>query len=159
MCRDKFQIYKAPEHAFQHFAFIEELVFNGHSDIDFAAGVPRGEIMSQTVQQGLTNEEQDESTQQEQPLSRMTYRRLRVIFPPSLQTLRVYNGHAPDIYLIRKAMRKCPKLRTLTLARCTLFTMAGCRFWDSLPHSESDSYFNNEQVAEYAVNVIVFGGV
>ncbi|KAF8602597.1 hypothetical protein BDV93DRAFT_581796 [Ceratobasidium sp. AG-I] len=154
VCRDKFQIYKAPKHAFQHFAFIEELVFDGHLDIDF--GTPRmlqGETMSQTAQALTSEEEDDEPQGQEQPFSRMAYRRLAVIFPPSLQILRVYNGHAPDIYLIRKVIRECPKLQTLTVARCTLFTMAGCQFWDSLPRSESDSYFNNEQVAEYATAI------
>lgn len=82
----------------------------------------------------------------------MAYRQLTVIFPPTLHTLRVYSGHAPDIYLIRKAARECPKLRTLTLARCTIFTKANCRFWGRLPRSESDAYFSNQQVVEYAVN-------
>ena len=91
--------------------------------------------------------------QVEQLPPRMAYRRLAVVFPSTLRTLRVYNSHAPDIHLIHKAARECPKLRTLSLARCTLFTMANCQFWSNLPRSESDAYFNNKQVVEYAVNM------
>lgn len=159
MCQDQYQIYKAPQHAFQPFAFIEELVFDGHSDIEFGTSMAHWET---TLNQATAQQGQDDDIelpqQQELPPPRMSYRRLEVVFPPTLHTLRVYNGHAPDIYLIHKAARECPKLRILTLARCTLFTMTQCKFWSRLPRSENDAYFNNQQVAEYAVNMLKFLG-
>lgn len=85
----------------------------------------------------------------------MAYRRLKVIFPNTLQVLRVYNSHVPDLYLIQKAARECPGLQVLTLARCTLFTQTGCRFWNQLPCGESDAYFSNHQVVDYAVGLSV----
>jgi hypothetical protein len=165
VCTDAYQIYKAPGNALDPFKFLEELVLDGHSDIDFGEPViSSGNTVLAAESDGLGMQPQPTPTQEdlnhngvnaqlEPTPSRMSYRRMKVKFPSTLRTLRVYNSHVPDIYFIRKVIRECPELRSLTLARCTIFTRANCEFWNRLPPSESDSYFSNQEVGAYAVRV------
>ncbi|KAF8602598.1 hypothetical protein BDV93DRAFT_523966 [Ceratobasidium sp. AG-I] len=151
VCGDQFEIYRAPADALGGFEFLVELVIDGHSDIDFSdrSSSNLSKQPPALMQTGQVDGA-DHSHSQQTTAPRMAYRRLKVTFPKTLQTLRIYNSHVPDIYLIQKAARDCPELKALTLARCTLFTRAGCRFWNNLPQGESDAYFSNHKVAEYA---------
>lgn len=149
VCGDEYKIYQAPVDALRDFNSLVELIIDGHSDIDF--GDERRSITAQVRAEDGAHYH----TQQQSAVPRMAYRRLKVTFPNTLQVLRVYDSHVPDLYLIQKAARECPELQTLTLARCTLFTRAGCTFWHRLPCGESDAYFSNHKVADYAVGLSV----
>jgi hypothetical protein len=165
VCMDPYQVYKAPSSAFGQFAFLEELVIDGHSDIDFGRTTahPGNPVLAAHGDEPETQIEtapahhHDGHAQPEPAPSRMSYRRMKVKFPPTLRTLEVYNSHVPDIYLIHKVIDECPELRSLTLARCTLFTRANCEFWKRLQRSESDSYFSNQEVEAYAVRIFATG--
>lgn len=152
VCRDDFKIYQAPADALHPFDSLVELIIDGHSDIDFGDILSKDNKLSPAHEQAGQVEEAQRRTEQA-VVPRMAYRRLKVIFPNTLRFLRIYNSHVPDLYLIQKAARECPELRVLTLARCTLFTRASCRFWDNLPQGESDAYFSNHKVVDYAVGV------
>ncbi|KAG8702395.1 hypothetical protein FRC08_003508 [Ceratobasidium sp. 394] len=159
VCTDSYRVYQAPSNAFDSFKSLQELVLDGHSDVTF--GRP-GNSSRSSASASLINEHgspaeavlaDDHDDPGHARPSRMSYRKLRAKFPPTLRILRIYNSHVPDIYYIHKVVRECPELRSLTLARCTMFTRANCEFWERLPRSESDSYFNNLGVEGYATAV------
>jgi hypothetical protein len=167
VCEDTFQVYKAPKDSFEAFKLLDELVLDCHSDINFGDAIaqhqnPPGNQAAQVDGENHTQPAVPEAAhghmggdahQQEPPQPRMSYRRLRVKFPNTLRTLRVYNSHVPDIYFIQQVVDECPLLRSLTLARCTIFTCAQCKFWQRLPRTESDAYFSNQGVPAYAVSL------
>lgn len=155
MCDDSFQVYEAPKGSFDNFKHLEELILDCHSDIDFGETMVHNQedqgILQSTTTEDLHEQMNGVPQQQELPRPRMSYRRLRVKFPETLRILSVFNSHAPDIYFIQQVVDECPLLRSLTLARCTIFTNPQCRFWQNLPRTESDSYFSDQGVADYAV--------
>ncbi|KAG8770723.1 hypothetical protein FRC12_004088 [Ceratobasidium sp. 428] len=150
ICADSYQIYRARSDILATFEFLQELVLDGHSDINFG-----GAIVAASARNPLAGAEllDDGHALSEAVATRMSYRKLKVKFPQTLRSLKVYNSHVPDIYYIHKAARECPELRSLTLARCTIFTQSDCAFWKRLPRSESDSYFSNVGVEAYAAAV------
>ncbi|KAG8722003.1 hypothetical protein FRC09_007001 [Ceratobasidium sp. 395] len=165
VCVDSYMIYQAPSNTFEAFTFLEELVLDGHSDINFSspAGHPTSwgaatpidtsEDLTGAMLSGSEMTYNTANLQLEPTPLRMSYRKLKVKLPQKLRTLRIYNSHVPDVQFIHKVARECPELRSLTLSRCTIFTRTNCGFWQRLPRSESDSYFSNQGVETYAVAV------
>ncbi|CAE6429762.1 unnamed protein product [Rhizoctonia solani] len=131
VCKDGYDIYRAPKHAFEGFGLIEELVLNCHQDINFGGrfGQPDHLGMHAEPQAGAHDDQLvaqgNPGTDAHPQPARMSYRRLKIKFPTTLRTLRVYDSHVPDIYFIQQAAEQCPLLQSLTLARCTLFTRQG----------------------------------
>lgn len=169
MCVDSYQVYRASRNTLDVFGFLDELVLDCHSDINFGelaaqnlnmlghGALPaNGEDLAQPAEpEPADNQDDGEDAHQQVdviPPPRMSYRRLRLKLPHTLRTLKVYNSHVPDIYFIQQVATECPMLRSLTLARCTIFTCAQCEFWKRLPRSESDAYFSNQGVIAYAVS-------
>ncbi|KAG8786855.1 hypothetical protein FRC12_016167 [Ceratobasidium sp. 428] len=150
ICTDSYQIYRARNDILEPFKFLEELVIDGHSDINFG----RVEAVTGAWNPPASGELLDAGdAPPESVTTRMSYRKLKVKLPQTLRKLKVYNSHVPDIYYIHKVARECPELRSLALARCTIFTQSDCAFWKRLPRSESDSYFSNVGVEAYAAAV------
>ncbi|KAH7343180.1 hypothetical protein B0J17DRAFT_166755 [Rhizoctonia solani] len=157
VCRNEYNVYQAPKHAFEGFGLIEELVLNCHQDINFGGEFGQQQhphIHAELQTAGIQTDQQNTQgntggNAHPQPV-RMSYRKLRVNFPSTLLTLRVYDSHVPDIYFIQQVAEQCPLLESLTLSRCTLFTHQGCEFWRRLPRTESDAYFSNQGVSGYA---------
>lgn len=170
VCEDSYQVYRAPKNAFDAFEFLEELILDCHSDINFGGTAAQQQNLLENMpaqvdggdqvepaepehpgnNAGGTHHALQEPQPQPQPQPRMSYRRLRVKLPKTLRTLRIYHSHVPDIYFIQHVADECPRLRSLTLARCTIFTCAQCKFWEQLPRTESDAYFSSQGVAAYA---------
>ncbi|CAE6423995.1 unnamed protein product [Rhizoctonia solani] len=158
VCKDEYDVYRAPEYAFKGFGLIEELVLNCHWDINFGGRQP-GHLTGHAEAQ-VAGTHGDQPAVQEnldadahpQP-ARMSYRRLKINLPGTLRILRVYGSHVPDIYFIKQVAEQCPLLQSLTLARCTLFNHQGCEFWERLPRTESDAYFSDQGVSAYATAV------
>lgn len=157
MCVDGYQVYTAPKNALDAFVLLEELVLDCHSDINFRESTvqPPNTFAAQSAVPGpeeYLNNGEDAHQQHAIPQPRMSYRRLRLKLPHTLRTLKIYNSHVPDIYFIQQVVTECPLLRSLTLARCTIFTCAQCEFWKRLPRTESDAYFSNQGATAYAVS-------
>ncbi|CAE6439825.1 unnamed protein product [Rhizoctonia solani] len=159
VCENGYQVYRAPKNAFEGFKFLEELILNCHSDINFGEDIqPHNAHEPQEGESDGQLATQDNPDGAHQPNmiiqpARMSYRRLRVELPSTLRRLRVYDSHVPDIYFIQQVVEQCPLLQSLTLARCTIFSRHGCDFWRRLPSTESDAYFSNQGVSAYAAAI------
>ncbi|KAJ1309278.1 hypothetical protein OPQ81_004940 [Rhizoctonia solani] len=117
--------------------FVEELILNCHSDINFGGDIQQYNLHDHGGPQA----------------ARMSYRRIKAQLPDTLHTLRIYDSHVPDIYFIQQVAEQCPLLRSLTLARCTIFTRQECEFWRRLPRTETDAYFSNQGISAYAAAI------
>ncbi|KDN47412.1 hypothetical protein RSAG8_03552, partial [Rhizoctonia solani AG-8 WAC10335] len=124
VCRDGYGVYRAPKDAFEGFGLIEELVLDCHRDINFGGGFGQQEPLPMHTAFQAAGAQNDPLVMQGNPganahpqPARMSYRRLRVNFPSTLRTLRVYDSHVPDVYFIQQVAEQCPLLQSLTLAR------------------------------------------
>lgn len=87
--------------------------------------------------------------------NRFAYQDIFTELPQSLRHLEIRHAHGPDVNVIVRVKRFCPRLETLWLGRCTMFNRTpACQFWESFPF-DHDSYISSEGTDAYAVSTHV----
>lgn len=85
--------------------------------------------------------------------NRFAYQDIFTELPQSLRHLEIRHAHGPDVNVIVRVKRFCPRLETLWLGRCTMFNRTpACQFWESFPF-DHDSYISSEGTDAYAYSL------